>query len=198
MTPSSMTPLPAAARWPTLDRVLTPLSLSRARGLALVAASLIAAACGGRPIGAGDAGDSGRPDQRRTDAARRDRGGGSEGGGPDAGGINCDPSTAQCEMAPSDCPHGEIHSVTNGCWGPCVHPLLCRPLSCDTARVLCKMTPPVCPTAGTVTVPMVMDGCWGPCVPILLCACDPQGPQTQCPSPAYVCYAFRRTCGPLD
>lgn len=55
-------------------------------------------------------------------------GGGGSGGSSDSGGsggVDCDPSTVQCKAMQPVCEKGEVPSVQDGCWGPCVPILAC-------------------------------------------------------------------------
>jgi hypothetical protein len=173
--------------------------------LVLLCASL-APGCGGRSVttnqgGPPAGGDGPRADARpRADAAAPPLAD-ARPPGPDIPlQANCDPSGAMCYLAPGPCPPGEVLSVVNACWGPCVDHRLCAPVDCDAAKVACRAMSPDCAQPGSAhgLVPMVKDQCWGPCVPIEICRCDPGGPRTQCPLDSYVCYSFSRTCGPLE
>ena len=93
----------------------------------------------------------------------------------------CDRNDVDCLALPPECGAGEVPSVVDGCWGPCVSEALCvppdaecvdldadgycddeTPTACDRNDVDCLALPPEC---GAGEVPSVVDGCWGPCVP---------------------------------
>lgn len=50
---------------------------------------------------------------------------GASGGAGGSGGIDCNPATVTCKASVPDCAKGEVPSVQNGCWGPCVPILNC-------------------------------------------------------------------------
>ncbi|OGR13595.1 MAG: hypothetical protein A2341_22760 [Deltaproteobacteria bacterium RIFOXYB12_FULL_58_9] len=41
--------------------------------------------------------------------------------------FDCDASHAYCDMMPPTCPEGQVITVLNGCYGPCVDPYMCEP-----------------------------------------------------------------------
>jgi Cys-rich repeat protein len=43
--------------------------------------------------------------------------------------FDCDQNHAFCDMIPPICPDGQVITVVNGCFGPCVDPGLCEPAS---------------------------------------------------------------------
>ena len=55
--------------------------------------------------------------------------GGSQAGGGGAGGgaVLCNPDDVACYGIPPDCAPGEVPSVEDACWGPCVPILSCQP-----------------------------------------------------------------------
>ena len=54
-------------------------------------------------------------------------------GAPDAGdAVDCDPSHVLCNRIPPTCTGGgEVPSVVDRCWGPCVVFTRCAPIACD-------------------------------------------------------------------
>ena len=47
-------------------------------------------------------------------------------------GWSCDERLAACNRLPPTCPGGEVASVSNGCYGPCVPATHCAPIPCGT------------------------------------------------------------------
>ncbi len=83
-------------------------------------------AAGGAPGGAGGSGGS-------VGGSGGSGGGGGAGGSAGAGGaagsvgVDCNPSTVSCKAMQPVCPKGQVPAVENGCWGPCVPVLTCKP-----------------------------------------------------------------------
>lgn len=73
---------------------------------------------GGAPGGAGGSGGS---------AGGGAGGSAGAGGAAGSGGVDCNPSTVSCKAMQPTCPKGQVPTVENGCWGPCVPVLTCKP-----------------------------------------------------------------------
>jgi hypothetical protein len=66
---------------------------------------------------------------------------------PDCCVWNCDVRVAACDSLPPPCPGGQVNTVTGACWGPCVAPTACSPMTCSAMRPCVR--PWVCdPSAG--------------------------------------------------
>ena len=89
---------------------------------------------GGAPVDAAP-----QPDAAQCAGASLGRGG-SYCAGPADGplpvtcctGWSCDERLAACNRLPPTCPGGEVASVSNGCYGPCVPATHCAPIPCGT------------------------------------------------------------------
>lgn len=108
--------------------------------LAIVgAAALVVAACGSEVTGGGGGGATtthqGAAGGGTTSSGTGGTGAAAGGGGTSAGGggvagsggsgIECNPSESQCYAPTPACPVGEVPSVVDNCWGPCVPILQC-------------------------------------------------------------------------
>jgi hypothetical protein len=86
----------------------------------------LATGCGGTvavdTTGTGAAGTTGTGGVTTTHSSDVDAGG--TGG---AGGFVCNPSAALCKSLPPQCSPGQVPSVVDACWGPCVDVLSCAP-----------------------------------------------------------------------
>jgi hypothetical protein len=49
--------------------------------------------------------------------------------------LDCNPLLVVCDQAPPECPDGQLPSVVDGCWGPCISTNACDVVgSCDDCR----------------------------------------------------------------
>ena len=80
--------------------------------------------CGGTvaTTGTGGAGTTGTGGATTTHSTS-----GGAGGTGGAGGVVCNPSAALCKSLPPSCSPGQVPSVVDACWGPCVDVLSCAP-----------------------------------------------------------------------
>ncbi|MBX3274628.1 MAG: hypothetical protein KF729_30460 [Sandaracinaceae bacterium] len=56
---------------------------------------------------------------------------------PSAGATSCDPNEVWCRALPPTCSAGEVPSVIDHCWGPCVPFAECAPIACGGERLAC-------------------------------------------------------------
>ncbi len=86
--------------------------------------------------------------------------------------IDCDTAQLRCQtFAAVICPDGQVPTVVNGCYGPCVDKSQCDgnsgTVNCDGSQITCQTFAPVtCPEG---QIPSVVDHCYGPCVPVDQC-----------------------------
>ncbi|MFZ5895413.1 MAG: hypothetical protein ACOY0T_30435 [Myxococcota bacterium] len=88
-----------------------------------------------------------------------DSGGGGSSGAP---GADCDTSKVTCQtFAPVTCPDGQVPSVQDQCYGPCVSRADCAtPYDCNPYNAQ-GQTPPDCPSG---QVPSIVNGKYDRCV----------------------------------
>jgi len=86
---------------------------------AAVLACALLTACGGT-VAVGSGGSSATGTHTISSG-----GAGGAGGAGGVGGVACNPSGALCKSLPPTCPPGQVPSVVDGCWGPCVDILSC-------------------------------------------------------------------------
>ena len=110
-------------------------------------------------------------------------------------GANCDHSQVKCLTAPPVCPAGEIPSVQNACWGPCVRSSECSFVpdctSCDATHFVCVSNIARVPTHHCVDLPKQCASdrscaCLGESVcisPYVLCADSAATNQIDCECP---------------
>jgi hypothetical protein len=91
--------------------------------MALLTLALVTG-CGGTvaTTGTGGAGTTGTGGATTTHST-----GGGAGGTGGAGGVVCNPSAALCKSLPPPCSPGQVPTVVDACWGPCVDVLSCAP-----------------------------------------------------------------------
>jgi hypothetical protein len=71
--------------------------------------------------------------------------------GATSGGVDCDTRKVTCQtFAAVTCPEGQVPSVMNQCYGPCVDRAACAPIACDASLPAADGT---CPNPAT-------DPCW--------------------------------------
>jgi len=65
--------------------------------------------------------------------------------------FDCDPLHVECGGIPDTCPPGQVHSVSDRCWGPCVDFAGCATLACDPAVSRLQCPPGALCSAATRT-----------------------------------------------
>jgi hypothetical protein len=87
---------------------------------------------------------------------------------------SCNRSAVTCTEAPMPCPNGEVRSVREGCFGPCLPPTECRDVTAcsDCGDDVCVIEEPQIPRTGCVRPP---DSCTKGDYCDCLDACPPSG-----------------------
>jgi hypothetical protein len=102
--------------------------------------------------------------------------------------LSCDASEVTCKAAQPSCASGQVPSVVEGCWGPCIHPTECREVTdCKAcaAGSSCVTQSLFMPSIHCVTVSAACEAAPScECVDACSQSCSDEGGKVDCFCPA--------------